>query len=94
MLNLQLSYIVLLYFAALEQPATNARVRLRIIIISIYQISGQQFSRVLIGSVTWNILGYSLFRKRREKWHVVSQKFQKKKLWSLMKQHFFIHVIW
>ena len=69
-------------------------------VISIYQISGWQFSRVLIGSrnleypglvftksvdsnfrafwlapVTRNILGYSLFCERKEKWRVVSLKF-------------------
>ena len=35
--------------------------------------------------LTRNILGYSLFCEGREKWRVVSRKFQKKKL----KQHFF-----
>ena len=44
--------------------------------------------------VTWNILGYSLFCERREKWRVVLRKYQKKKLWPLMKRHFFIHLIW
>ena len=42
--------------------------------------------------VTWNILECSLFRERREKCRVVLRKFQKK-LWLLMKQHFFIHQI-
>ena len=43
-----------------------------------------------LAPVTWNILGYSLFCERREKWRVVSRKFQKKKkLWPLMKRHFF-----
>ena len=40
--------------------------------------------------VTQNILGYSLFCEQREKWHVVSRKFQKKKL----KKRFVIHLIW
>ena len=39
--------------------------------------------------VTRNILGYSLFCERKEKWRVVSRKFQKKKL----KQYFFIHLV-
>ena len=41
--------------------------------------------------VTWNILGYSLFCERREKWRVVSRKFQKKKLWPLIKRAFFFY---
>ena len=43
------------------------------------------FRAFWLDPVTWNILGYSLFCEQREKWHVVSQKFQKKKLWPLMK---------
>ena len=43
---------------------------------------------------TWNFLGYSLFCEWREKCHVVSWKFQKKKLWPLIKRHFYIHLIW
>ena len=55
---------------------------------SIYQISGYQFSCILIGSHNWNVLGYSLFCEQREKWRVISRKFQKKKLWPLMKRLF------
>ena len=46
------SYPTLYYiFCRIRTVCNNyARVRLRIIIISIYQISGQQFSRILIGS--------------------------------------------
>ena len=47
------------------------------------------FRAFWLAPVTWNILGYSLFCKRREKWCIVSRKFQKKKLWPLMKWHFF-----
>ena len=43
------------------------------------------FRAFWLALVTWSILGYSLFCERREKWRVVSRKFQKKKL----KQHFF-----
>ena len=42
-----------------------------------------------LAPVTWNILGYSLFRERREKWCVISRKFQKKKLWPLIKTAYF-----
>ena len=52
------------------------------------------FRAFWLAPVTWNILGYSLFCERREKWSVVSRKFQKKKLWPLMNRHFFIHLIW
>ena len=52
------------------------------------------FSAFWLAPVTWNIVGYSLFCERRKKWRVVSRKFQKKKLWPLMKRHFFIHLIW
>ena len=38
--------------------------------------------------ISWNNLGCSLFCEWREKWRVVSRKFQKK-LWLLMKWHFF-----
>ena len=38
------------------------------------------FRAFWLAPVTWNILGYSLFCERREKWRVVSRKFQKKKL--------------
>ena len=48
------------------------------------------FRAFWLAPVTRNILGYSLFCERKEKWRVVSRKFQKKKL----KQHFFIHLIW
>ena len=48
------------------------------------------FRAFRLAPVTWNILGYSLFCKRREKRRVVSRKFQKKKL----KKRFFIHLIW
>ena len=47
------------------------------------------FRAFWLAPVTRNILGYSLFCERREKWHVVSRKFQKKKLWPLIKLHFF-----
>ena len=47
------------------------------------------FRAFWLAPVTWNILGYSPFCERREKWCVASQKFQKKKLWPLMKQHSF-----
>ena len=43
------------------------------------------FCAFWLAPVTRNILGYSLFYERKEKWCVVSRKFQKKKL----KQHFF-----
>ena len=43
------------------------------------------FCAFWLARVTRNILGYSLFCDRREKWRVVSRKFLKKKL----KQHFF-----
>ena len=36
------------------------------------------FRAFSLAPVTWNILGYSLFCERREKWRVVSRKFQKK----------------
>ena len=42
-----------------------------------------------LAPVSWNILGYSLFCKCREKWRVVSPKFQKKK----SKKRSFIHLI-
>ena len=48
------------------------------------------FRAFWLAAVTRNILGYSLFCERREKWRVVSRTFQKKKI----KQHFFIHLIW
>ena len=38
------------------------------------------FRAFWLAPVTWNILGYSLFCERREKWRVVSRTFQKKKL--------------
>ena len=47
------------------------------------------FRAFWLAPVTWNILGYSLFWERREKWRVVSRKFQKKKLWPLIKTAFF-----
>ena len=47
------------------------------------------FRAFWLAPVTWNILGYSLFCERREKWRVVSQKFQKKKSWPLIKRAFF-----
>ena len=37
------------------------------------------FRAFRLAPVTWNIPGYSLFCERREKWRVVSRKFQKKK---------------
>ena len=46
------------------------------------------FRAFWLAPVTRNILGYSLFCERREKWRVVSRKFQKK-LWPFMKRHFF-----
>ena len=52
------------------------------------------FRAFWLAPVTWNILGYSLFSERREKWLVVWQKFQKKKLWPLMKRNFFNHLFW
>ena len=48
------------------------------------------FRAFWLAPVTRNILGYSLFCERREKWRVVLRKFQKKKL----KKRFFIHLIW
>jgi len=48
------------------------------------------FRAFWLAPVTRNILGYSLFCERREKWGVVSRKFRKKKL----KKHFVIHLIW
>ena len=47
------------------------------------------FRTFWLAPVTWNILGYSLFCERREKWRVVSRKFQKKKFWQLIKTAFF-----
>jgi len=47
------------------------------------------FRAFRLAPVTWNILGYSLLCEQREKWRVVSRKFHKKKLWPLMKRHFF-----
>ena len=38
------------------------------------------FRAIWLAPVTRNVLGYSLFCERREKWPVVSRKFQKKKL--------------
>ena len=38
------------------------------------------FRAFWLALVTRNILGYSLFCERREKWRIVSRKFQKKKL--------------
>ena len=46
------------------------------------------FRTFWLAPVTWNILGYSLLCERREKWRVILQKFQKKKL----KKRFFIHL--
>ena len=43
------------------------------------------FRTFWLAPLTRNILGYSLFWKRKEKWRVISRKFQKKKL----KQHFY-----
>ena len=64
-------------------------------IISVFTKSvDSNFRSIWSAPVTWNILGYSLFCERREKWRVVSRKFQKKKLWPLMKRRFFIHLIW
>ena len=62
--------------------------------LRVYQISGSNFRTFWLAPITQNFLGYSLFCKRREKWHVVLRKFQKKKLWPLMKRHCFIHLIW
>ena len=42
------------------------------------------FRAFWLAPVTWNILRHSLVCQRREKWRVVSRKFQKKKL----KKHF------
>ena len=41
------------------------------------------FCAFWLAPVTQNILGYSLFCKRKEKWRVISRKFQKKKLKQL-----------
>ena len=48
------------------------------------------FRAFWLARVTRNILGYSLFCERKEKWRVVLRKFLKKKLNSI----FFIHLIW
>ena len=48
------------------------------------------FRAFWLAPVTQNILGYSLFCEHREKWRIVSRKFQKKKL----KKRFVIHLIW
>ena len=66
-------------------------ITLLLIIISIFTKSmDSNFRMFWLAPVTWNILGYSLFCKRREKWRFVSRKLQKKKL----KKCFFIHRIW
>ena len=46
-------------------------------------------TRFWLAPVTWSIHGYALFCKRRDKWHFVSQKFQKKIIEAINEVAFF-----
>jgi len=75
-----------------QQPITSLRQVGHWELLVFTKSVDSNFRAFWLAPVTWNILGYSLFCERREKWRVVLWKFQKKKLKNLGGQLYNINI--